>query len=118
MIMVTLFPKVWFEIMDPLVSEYRKHSMGRIKTELTEKSLSLTRQFTIKMAIFIAIIWSLTPSNSDSHEKSFIILHLFIESNALQTLYILRFIYMGEAIFSISLDDSYMLCFFECDSFQ
>jgi hypothetical protein len=60
MIATSFFPKVWFEIMDPLVEEYKKYAVGTIKTELTEKSLSLTRRFTIKLAIFIVFMWSLS----------------------------------------------------------
>lgn len=60
MVAISFFPKVWFEIMDPLVEEYKKYAVGTIKTELTERSLSLTRRFTIKMALFIAFMWSLT----------------------------------------------------------
>jgi hypothetical protein len=60
MIVIAFFPKVWYEIMDPLVEEYKKYAVGTIKTELTEKSLSLTRRFTIKLAIFIVLMWSIT----------------------------------------------------------
>ena len=60
MVMVALFPSVWFEVMDPLVEEYKKYEIGTIKTEITEKSHAVARRFTIKLAIFIACMWSLT----------------------------------------------------------
>lgn len=60
MIMVSMFPSVWYEVMDPLVEEYKKYEIGTIKTEITEKSHAVARQFTIKLAIFIACMWSLT----------------------------------------------------------
>lgn len=60
MILIAFFPKTWFEIMDPLVNEYKKYAVGTIKTELTQRSLDLTRRFTIKISIFIICMWALT----------------------------------------------------------
>jgi len=38
MILISFFPSAWRRIMDPLVDEYRKTQLGRIKSEIIEKS--------------------------------------------------------------------------------
>jgi hypothetical protein len=54
MIILAFFPKIWFEIMDPLVNEYKKVGLGTVKTELTLKAAELTRQFSIKLGTIVS----------------------------------------------------------------
>jgi hypothetical protein len=60
MIVVSFFPSVWRSIMDPLVDEYRKTQIGRIKSEIVEKSNQLTRIFVNNLAIGVTCCWSFT----------------------------------------------------------
>jgi hypothetical protein len=46
--------------MDPLVDEYRKTQLGRIKSEVIEKSDQLTRSFVDKLALGVTCCWSVT----------------------------------------------------------
>lgn len=46
--------------MDPLVDEYRKHQIGRIKSEVIEKSDELTRKFVDKLAVGVTCCWGVT----------------------------------------------------------
>ena len=51
MIILQFFPKYWFEIMDPLVEEYKRVGFGNIKSEVNEKAIELTKQFGIKVTV-------------------------------------------------------------------
>jgi hypothetical protein len=60
MILISFFPQTWRNVMDPLVDEYRKTQVGRIKNEVIEKADELTRNFVDKLAIGVTCCWSVT----------------------------------------------------------
>lgn len=59
MILMSVFPSVWFEVMNPLVEEYKKTGHGAIKTEVTEKAIQKSKEFAIVMAAFAIGTWGL-----------------------------------------------------------
>ena len=53
---MSMFPSVWFPVMDPLVDEYNKLKTGMIDSEVRAKANKLIRMFIIEISLASVVL--------------------------------------------------------------